>query len=142
MNTSTTIRIIRKYKKENYTIGKLYLDDKYFCDTLEDKDRNIKQTDNLLYIKAKKVFGKTAIPSGNYKVTITYSPKFKRYLPLVNDVKGFSGIRIHQGNKESDTNGCILVGKNNIRGMVTHSEDTLKELIEKIKDKDITLNIE
>lgn len=137
------ILIKRIAKKDNYTIGKLYINGQYFCDTLEDKDRGLKQTDNIISIKAKKIFGKTAIPMGTYNVVLSYSPKFKKILPLVDDVKGFSGIRIHQGNTADDTEGCILVGKNNIVGMVTHSEDTLKALMKKLNVNDnITLTIQ
>ncbi|HCN52545.1 MAG TPA: hypothetical protein DIS88_01720 [Prevotella sp.] len=137
------ILIKRIAKKDNYTIGKLYINGQYFCDTLEDKDRGLKQSDNVITIKAKKIFGNTAIPSGTYNVILSYSPKFKKYLPLVENVKGFSGIRIHQGNTANDTEGCILVGKNNIVGMVTHSEDTLKALMQKLNVNDnITLTIE
>jgi hypothetical protein len=138
------IKIIRTAKKDNYTIGHLYVNGDYMCDTLEDKDRGLKQTDNIAYIKAKKIFGQTAIPYGTYKVTITYSPTFKKYLPLINDVKGFTGIRIHSGNTANDTEGCILVGKNEYKAMVTHSKDTLKELIEILNGcgEPITLTIE
>lgn len=137
------ILIKRIAKKDNYTIGKLYINGQYFCDTLEDKDRGLKQTDNIISIKAKKIFGKTAIPMGKYNVVLSYSPKFKKILPLVDNVKGFSGIRIHQGNTADDTEGCILVGKNNIVGMVTHSEDTLKALMKKLNVNDnITLTIQ
>lgn len=137
------ILIKRIAKKDNYTIGKLYINGQYFCDTLEDKDRGLKQSDNVISIKAKKIFGKTAIPIGTYNVVLSYSPKFKKILPLVENVKGFSGIRIHQGNTANDTEGCILVGKNNIVGMVTHSEDTLKALMQKLNVNDnITLTIQ
>lgn len=137
------ILIKRIAKKDNYTIGKLYINGQYFCDTLEDKDRGLKQSDNIITIKAKKIFGKTAIPIGTYNVVLSYSPKFKKILPLVENVKGFSGIRIHQGNTANDTEGCILVGKNNIVGMVTHSEDTLKALMQKLNVNDnITLTIQ
>lgn len=136
------ILIKRIALKDNYTIGKLYINGQYFCDTLEDKDRGLKQTDNIISIKAKKIFGKTAIPLGTYNVDITYSPKFKKYLPLVENVKGFSGIRIHSGNTVDATDGCILVGKNTIVGMVTHSQDTLKALLQKLNVNDnITLTI-
>lgn len=137
------ILIKRIAKKDNYTIGNLYINGQYFCDTLEDKDRDLKQTDNIITIKAKKIFGKTCIPMGTYNVVLSYSPKFKKILPLVENVKGFSGIRIHQGNTADDTEGCILVGKNNIVGMVTHSQDTLNELLKKLNVNDnITLTIQ
>lgn len=89
--------------------GKLYADDVFECYTLEDVERDAK------------VKHETAIPRGTYKVTITYSPHFGRDLPLVNDVPGYDGIRIHPGNTDKDTSGCILVGR--VRG----GEDLIKE---------------
>lgn len=123
------LRIKRIAKKPNYTIGKLYIDDKYYCDTLEDTDRNLKQSDSLEQIKAKKVFGQTAIPTGEYYVNLTYSPKFKRILPVIYDVKGYEGIRIHSGNTADDTEGCILVGYNTVKGMVVKSKATLENIL-------------
>ena len=96
--------------KETYTIGKLYIDGIYFCDTLEDKVRDIKIKD------------KTAIPCGTYKVQITYSNRFKKMMPLLLNVPGFEGIRIHNGNSESDTSGCILVGQNKVKGKLVNSK--------------------
>jgi hypothetical protein len=137
------IKIIRTAKKNDYTIGHLYINGDYLCDTLEDKDRGLKQTNSFAFIKAKKTFGQTAIPTGIYKVTITYSHKFKKYLPLINDVKGFTGVRIHSGNTANDTEGCILVGRNEYKAMVTHSKETLQELMDIIKgSEDITLLVE
>src|SRR3712207_922846 len=115
------LNLKRMYYKEDYTIGKLYIDGIYFCDTLEDKDRGLKDNDNILSIKAKKVFGKTAIPKGTYKVILNESNRFKKILPFIVNVKGFEGIRIHQGNLSNHTEGCILVGRNTIKGMITHS---------------------
>lgn len=137
------LRIKRIAKQPNYTIGKLYIDDKYYCDTLEDTDRGLKQTDSLEQIKAKKVYGKTAIPTGEYYVNLTYSPKFKRILPVIYDVKGYEGIRIHSGNTPADTLGCVLVGFNKVKGKVINSKDTLNQLIDILKDDDkIILTIE
>ncbi len=103
----------RIYQGEDYTIGRLSIDGRYFCDTLEDKVRDLPAET--------KIPGKTAIPAGIYKVEVTYSPKFGRKLPLLLDVPFFSGIRIHRGNTAVDTSGCILVGVNSEKGKVTGS---------------------
>ena len=83
----------------------------HFAWTLEDKDRGLKQSDSLLTIKAKKIFGKTAIPTGKYEVILSYSNRFKKVMPLLLDVKGFDGVRIHGGNTDADTLGCPLIGE-------------------------------
>ena len=131
------ITVKRKFKGNNYTIGSLYIDDKYFCDTLEDIDRGL--TDNMTdsYISTVKVVDQTAIPIGSYKVTITYSNRFQKLLPLINNVKGFSGIRIHSGNTKEDTSGCILVGFNTEKGKVVNSKVTFDKLFNILQD---TLN--
>lgn len=131
------ITVKRKFKGNNYTIGSLYIDDKYFCDTLEDIDRGL--TDNMTdsYISTVKVADQTAIPTGSYKVTITYSNRFQKLLPLINNVKGFSGIRIHSGNTKEDTSGCILVGFNTKKGKVVNSRVTFNKLFNILQD---TLN--
>ena len=116
------IQLIRKYRKTNYTIGQLFINNQYFSDTLEDTDRGLKDSMSLEEIRRIKVFGDTCIPYGNYKVSITYSPKFKKKLPLINNVKGFEGIRIHSGNTNYDTQGCILLGFNKVKGKVINSK--------------------
>lgn len=123
------IKLHRKYRKTNYTIGQLYINGKYFSDCLEDPDRGLTDTMSLEEIKRIKVFGNTCIPYGQYKVTITYSPKFKRNLPLINNVKGFEGIRIHSGNTNYDTQGCVLLGFNKVKGKVINSKDTVDKFI-------------
>lgn len=115
-------------KKSKYTIGKLYIDGEYFCDTIEDTDRGLTQTMTDAQIKSKKVYGQTAIPTGTYKVIISYSNKFKRQMPLLLNVPGFLGIRIHSGNTEKDTEGCLIVGKNKVVGKVIESKDTYNKL--------------
>ena len=90
------IVVKRTAKMNDYTIGNLYIDGQFFCNTLEDTDRGLSDSQSLLYIKAKKIFSKTAIPTGTYKVELTYSLRFKRILPLIVGVKGFDGIRIYQ----------------------------------------------
>lgn len=116
------IDLHRKYKKDGYTIGKLSINGKSICDTLEDTDRELTSDMSEEEIKERKVFGKTAIPIGEYKVVMTYSNRFKKQMPLLLDVKGFSGIRIHSGNTAEDTEGCILCGKNSEKGKVLNSK--------------------
>lgn len=139
------LKVIRKYKKDTYTIGKLYIDGEYFCDTLEDKDRGLKDSMTLQEIKDKKVYGNTAIPSGKYQVKITFSQKYQRYMPLIENVKGYDGIRIHSGNTDKDTLGCILVGENKEKGKVINSRTTFNKLYNilcEAEDKGITISIE
>lgn len=123
----------RKYKLPTYTIGKLYIDGEYFCDTLEDKDRGLTDSMSVSEINKLKVKGETAIPTGKYKVTVTYSNRFKKMMPLINNVKGFAGIRIHSGNTNSDTDGCVLPGFNKVKGQVVSSRDTYNKLFSKIQ---------
>ncbi len=93
------------------TFGKLYVDGAYFCDVLEDTDRGLRADMSLSEIASIKVPGKTAIPYGSYRVSFEYSPRFRRDMLTVCGVPGFSGIRIHAGNTEDDTEGCLLPGK-------------------------------
>ncbi len=127
------LQLNRIAKKDTYTIGKLYIDGVYFCDTLEDKDRGLKDSMPVSEIQKLKVYGETAIPIGTYTITITYSSKFRKMLPLIHNVKGFSGIRIHSGNTEKDTLGCIIVGQNKVKGKVINSIDTFNKLFTKLK---------
>ena len=120
------ITVDRLWKKETYTIGKMAIDEKYFCNTLEDKERDL--------TKESKVFGRTAIPARTYRITMTYSPKFKRVMPLVNGVPQFEAIRIHPGNKAEDTEGCILVGENTVIGGLTNSRKWSNELNKRIQN--------
>ena len=122
------ITLIRIANKPTYTIGKLYIDGVYFCDVLEDTDRGLDDDMTEKEIKAKKIKGQTAIPTGIYTVKITYSPKYKKLMPLVDNVKGYQGIRIHSGNTHKDTSGCLLVGKNKEVGKVLESRKTFNAL--------------
>lgn len=121
--------------KDNYCIGKLYINGKYFCDTLEDHDRGLDDSMTLEDILKLKKYGETAIPTGIYTVLLTYSPKYKKVMPLINNVKGYSGIRIHSGNTAKDTLGCLLVGKNTKVGMVTDSRNTYNALFKRLQQK-------
>lgn len=122
------LTLIRIANKPTYTIGKLYIDGCYYCDVLEDVDRGLDDSMTEKEIKAKKIKGQTAIPTGIYTVKITYSPKYKKLMPLVDNVKGYSGIRIHSGNTHKDTSGCLLVGKNKEVGKVLESRKTFNAL--------------
>lgn len=127
-------------KKNTYTIGKLYIDGEYFCDTLEDRDRGLKQTDSIINIKRTKVQHQTAIPTGTYDITMdVVSPRFSKRdfyktncnggrVPRLLNVPGFDGVLIHIGNTAADSSGCILVGKNSQVGKVLNSTNTFKNL--------------
>lgn len=95
---------------EDSTIGTLYIDDHFFCYTIEDKDRGLKDSMSLIEIKARKIFGITAIPSGTYRVVLSMSNRFNRLMPEVLNVKGYEGIRIHRGNAATDSLGCPILG--------------------------------
>ena len=127
------LKLIRKYRCSNYCIDKLYINNEYFSDALEDPDRGLTDTMSLEEIKKIKIKGNTCIPYGTYNVTITYSPRFKKNLPLLNKVKGFDGIRIHSGNEPQDTEGCLLPGFNKVKGQVIDSRVTTDKLIAQIQ---------
>lgn len=120
----------RKWKENDYTIGKLYVNGKEFSDTLEDRDRGLKSYMTHCEIANMKVYGQTAIPTGTYEIQMTHSSKFanrtwgKKYggkVPQLMSVKGYKGVRIHPLNTAKDTLGCIGVGKNTSKGMITNS---------------------
>ena len=115
------IDLHRKWRRKGYSIGILSINGTRICEVLEDEDRGINYDMPLEQIKKKKVYGETAIPIGRYQITWTYSPRFKKMLPLLDGVPGFEGIRIHSGNKAKDTEGCILCGRNTEVGTVTNS---------------------
>lgn len=116
----------------NYTEGELYVNGVYFCKTLEDTNRDLNkngQFDN----NEKKVYGETCIPYGKYKIILSYSPKFKRELPEILDVPNFQGIRVHRGNKISDTLGCVLCGEKVKNGYLSNSTPYEIKLVELFK---------
>lgn len=138
MNT-LELTLERRYRCDDYTIGRMQVGSVVTSDTLEDKDRGLTSDMSLAAIKAKKVFGKTAIPTGTYRVKLTYSQKFankswaKKYdglVPEILDVKGFGGVRIHPGNDQYDTEGCPLVGENKVKGKVINSVAKYCELMD------------
>jgi len=138
------LTIDRRWKKDTYTIGRLYVDGEWFSNTLEDRDRGLSQTDPPDKIKSVKVPSETAIPTGTYAVAMdVVSPKYsanswymslcKGKVPRLLDVPGYEGILIHVGNTAIDTAGCILVGMNTAKGKVTQSRDTFARLYKLMK---------
>lgn len=123
------LTLIRKVFTEDFTEGELYIDNTYFCDTIEDKVR-------VLKTEKDKVPGKTAILSGIYKVILDFSNTFKKVLPHLLNVKFFSGIRIHSGNTANDSRGCIIVGKKTEDGYVSNSRKTMYALMEILEEAD------
>ena len=134
------IKVVRVFRKPTYTIGKLYIDDKFFCDTLEDVDRGINQNMDLKAIEAIKVKHSTAIPTGTYTVNMSkvsprfsnrsWSIKYKGIVPWIENVPGCDGVLIHPGNTEEDTSGCLLVGENILIGRVINSVPTWEKLMQ------------
>lgn len=123
------IDIVRDTFTNASTIGKMYINDTYFCNTLEDVDRDLLSTTTLKEIKDIKIYGQTAIPYGRYEVILSYSDRFKKYLPLLLNVPGYAGIRIHAGNTSIDTLGCILVGEKREKDKILESLKAMTRLL-------------
>lgn len=123
------IQVNRIARRDGYTIGRMSLNEIYFCDTLEDTDRGLNSTMSVDKILAKKIKAQTAIPTGKYDVILTFSPRFKRVLPLLLNVPGYQYIRVHNGNRPDSTEGCLLVGENKVKGQVLNSRATLERLM-------------
>jgi len=123
----------RTDRTEESTIGELSIDGTVECFILEDCDRGLRKDWTLDQIKLTKVYGKTAIPSGRYEIAITYSNRFKKYLPLLLSVPGFEGIRIHPGNRATDSEGCLLPGLTKGTNVVSQSRDAFTSLFNKLK---------
>lgn len=123
------IKVIRNILANDYTVGKLYANDEYICDTIEDKYRKIQK-------KEDKIYGVTAIPCGRYPVILDYSPKYSKLMPHILDVPYFTGIRIHCGNSDEDSLGCIIVGEyvsGVAGGWVSNSRLAYIKVFDKIK---------
>lgn len=142
--------------KKDYTIGHLYVNGKRFCDTLENTDRGLDQSMPLNELMKKKIDGKTAIPTGTYRITMNHkSPKFSKidyyrdfcggYMPRLLRVPAFEGILIHRGNYEDATEGCLLVGDNTSKGGLSNSkgqwEKLMKDFLLPAKEKSIPITI-
>ena len=127
------IEVKRIYNCPTYCISHIYIDGKYICDGIEDTDRMLSDDMTESYIKSKKIYTKTAIPIGTYKMTLNViSPKYckKQYyidfcngkLPRLEKVKGFDGILWHKGNTADDSAGCLILGYNKVKGKVIDSQ--------------------
>ena len=150
------ILVKRTFNCPNYCIGHLYIDGKYFSDTLEDTDRGLDSSMTVEEIKKRKKYGVTAIPTGTYKVDMNtvsplYAKKNRNYsrpyghkMPRLVNVKCYSGVLIHPGTTANQTFGCLLVGENKIKGKLINSQATWKRLMDTLlKDKDnITITYE
>lgn len=115
------LQVLRKSFTDQSTIGELLVDGRFECFTLED------------VVRPEKIFGETAIPDGRYRVVVTMSPRFKRRLPLLVDVPGYTGVRIHPGNTSRDTLGCLLVGRGKAKDTITGSQVAFAALMQKIE---------
>jgi len=133
------IRIDRAWRKKGYTISRVFIngerfgDGKKWCSVLEDTDRGLISAMSLGEIRTIKIPGETAIPRGIYQTKITYSPKFRRKLPLLLNVPGYEGVRIHPGNNAANTEGCLLPGVNDAVGRVSNSRYWFNILFDKIQ---------
>lgn len=125
----------RKYFTEKSTVSELYVNDQLFSYVLEDTDRALDSKMGRKRIGWLKQYGKTAIPYGRYEIVISFSARFKKYLPLLVNVPGFDGIRIHPGNYAEDTEGCLLPGTYNEQtpDFVGNSRVTFGKLLSKIQ---------
>lgn len=111
------LKLERDVLTPEYTLGKLFLQGQFFCYTVEDA------------VRREKVYGKTAIPAGIYKITLTMSNRFKKILPLLHDVPNYAGVRIHAGNTAADTEGCIIIGLNRTENGVASSRLAMDKLM-------------
>lgn len=135
------LRLLRIAKRSKYTIGRLYVNGFWVCDTLEDTDRGLDNSMTEEEIRRRKIYGRTAIPKGTYYVSMDITSEKLRYrswatpykgkIPRLLSVKGFDGVLIHPGNTETDTYGCVLVGENKQVGKVLNSTATFKNLMDK-----------
>lgn len=152
------VKIKRIAKRPLYTIGRVYIDGQYICDSIEDKDRGLTDSMTTTQINKIKVKDQTAIPTGKYTLTMKVrSPRFSQktyykkycngYLPRIENVKGFSGILLHIGTDQNSSSGCIILGYNTIVGKVTNSQkafETVYQILKSASDKgeNITITIE
>jgi hypothetical protein len=128
------LKLERKWKKEKYTIGNLFINGVFFSNVLEDTVRGLRQDMTPEEIQKIKIHGQTAIPSGRYEIRVTLSARFRRQLPILLNVPGYAGVRIHPGNTDANTEGCLLPGKNDRVGQVSNSRATMAALQKQIEE--------
>jgi hypothetical protein len=136
------LELIRKEFTDKSTIGELYINGKFFCFTLEDKDRGLQSTDPLILINTKKIWGETAIPYGTYEVKLTMSNRFKRVLPILLNVKGYTGVRMHRGNTAEHSHGCPLVGYKKAYNTIFESTKAENDLMKELSKATETIILE
>lgn len=127
------LKLQRVIRTDHSTIGELFINGIRECFTLEDKDRGLKQFDPIGEIAIRKVYGKTAIPSGTYEVILSFSNKYQKYMPLLLNVPGFNGIRMHSGNKPEDSLGCILMGQTKGSDFIGQSRIAVASFMSKLQ---------
>jgi hypothetical protein len=126
------LKVVRDTYGPNFTLGRLYINDVYLCNTLEDVCRDLNKDGDLDDAGETKVMHQTAIPSGTYKMIISMSNRFKKMMPEILKVKGFEGIRIHSGNTDADSSGCILVGLTRTRNSIGESRNAFMKLMNEL----------
>ncbi len=127
------LKLERNTFTDKSTIGTLFINGKAECFVLEDKDRGLNDSMSLDNINKLKVYGETAIPYGRYEIIITMSNRFKKMLPILLNVKGYEGIRIHTGNTAIDTHGCLLPARKKANDSVSESTLAFNQLFDKLK---------
>lgn len=137
----------RKHFLSHTTIGELYVNEAFCCYILEDIDRNLDQGMDLETIKKEKIYSQTAIPTGKYIVDITHSQRYCKPMPIVLNVPGYEGIRIHPGNTDKDTSGCLIPGSKFDLTAQKVTESTIAfiklfELLKATKDKKEVISLE
>ena len=128
------VLLIRENFASEYTEGKLFINGAYVCDSLEDADRGLDSSMSEDVILSKKVYGKTCIPYGRYRIIIDWSNKFQKNLIHLLNVKGFDGVRMHSFNEASQSLGCIGTGVKTVPGWISKSRDTYKIVHSKVEE--------
>jgi len=132
-NLSMELELTRSVKTNKSTIGELTVNGVFECFILEDKDRGLRKDMPISELIVMKIKTRTAIPTGRYEIVVSFSDKFQKMLPLLLDVPAFAGIRIHPGNTDANTEGCLLPGKTKSPDMIGSSRVAFTALFDKIK---------